>query len=444
MIKPFALHPENSRYFIFRDKPTVLITSGEHYGAVLNGDFNYDVYLQELHAHGLNHTRLFSGVYHEVPGSFGIKNNVLAPAADRYISPWPRTNVPGAFDGGTKYDLDQWNEVYFTRLKDFCAKASQLGVVIEINLFCPFYTEELWDICPLNHRNNINGVGRVPSNEVYTCKHPDLLFYQDALTQKIVEELNGFDNIYYEVCNEPWVNGVTMEWQHYIAETIVDTEERLENRHLISINVCNGHQRVENPHPAFSIFNFHYASPPIAALENYHLNKAIGLNETGFAGQDDYTYRRQAWEFIMAGGALYNNLDYSFAVGYEDGTYQAEGQPGGGSRALRKQLGILKDFIESLDFIHMIPDNSIVKKLHTLNGTGYMLAQHGKAYAMYIGGHGEADLLIDIPVGEYDVEWIEPVTGKTVSKERVSHPGGLMRAAYFGYKEDIALKIIRV
>ena len=27
---PIALHPENPHYFLWRDKPTILITSGEH------------------------------------------------------------------------------------------------------------------------------------------------------------------------------------------------------------------------------------------------------------------------------------------------------------------------------------------------------------------------------------------------------------------------------
>ncbi|MBN2128726.1 MAG: hypothetical protein JW741_04490, partial [Sedimentisphaerales bacterium] len=32
---PIALHPENPHYFLWRGEPTILITSGEHYGAVL-------------------------------------------------------------------------------------------------------------------------------------------------------------------------------------------------------------------------------------------------------------------------------------------------------------------------------------------------------------------------------------------------------------------------
>ena len=48
--RPLALHPENPHYFLFRGKPAVLITSGEHYGAVLNLDFDYRPYLDELQA----------------------------------------------------------------------------------------------------------------------------------------------------------------------------------------------------------------------------------------------------------------------------------------------------------------------------------------------------------------------------------------------------------
>ena len=66
--EPLALHPDNPHYFLFRGKPTVLVTSGEHYGAVLNPDFDYVKYLDELNADGLNLTRTFSGVYCEAAG----------------------------------------------------------------------------------------------------------------------------------------------------------------------------------------------------------------------------------------------------------------------------------------------------------------------------------------------------------------------------------------
>jgi hypothetical protein len=382
--EPLKLHPDNPHYFLFRGKPTVLITSGEHYGALLNLDFDYHGYFDELHSKGLNHTRTFSGVYREVLGSFGITDNPLAPKPNRYICPWARSNAPGYFDAGNKFDLTKWDEAYFRRLKDFMAEASNRGVVVEMNLFCPMYADEMWHACPMNAANNINGIGNCPRDEVYTLKHNDLLAVHEAVTRKIVQELRDFDNFYYEVCNEPYFGGVTMEWQNFIIATILDAEKSFQSKHLISLNIANGRAKVENPNPAVSIFNFHYCVPPDTVAMNYHLNKVIGENETGFRGNKDVTYRTEGWDFIVAGGALYNNLDYSFTPQHPRGTFLDYKSPGGGSPALRKQLKILKDFIESFDFIRMAPDNTVIKGGLHPGMQARALAQKGKAYAIYI------------------------------------------------------------
>src|SRR4029453_5559515 len=88
---PLALHPANPHYFLLAGKPAILITSGEHYGAVLNLDFDYVPYLDELKAKKLNLTRTFTGAYVEPQGAFNIAQNTLAPASGRFIAPWTRT-----------------------------------------------------------------------------------------------------------------------------------------------------------------------------------------------------------------------------------------------------------------------------------------------------------------------------------------------------------------
>src|SRR5215475_6766088 len=98
--RPLALHPDNPHYFLFRGKPAVLITSAEHYGAVLNRDFDYVKYLDELQAHGLNLTRTFTGVYCEDSKSFNITRNTLAPAAGKLLCPWARSATRGYAGGG--------------------------------------------------------------------------------------------------------------------------------------------------------------------------------------------------------------------------------------------------------------------------------------------------------------------------------------------------------
>ena len=97
--EPLRLHPQNPHYFLFRGKPAVLVTSGEHYGAVLNLDFKHDVYLDTLAADGLNLTRVFVGSYLEKSGDFtsATTRSRRRPAArSRRGRGAPSTGLPAA------------------------------------------------------------------------------------------------------------------------------------------------------------------------------------------------------------------------------------------------------------------------------------------------------------------------------------------------------------
>ncbi len=442
---PLSLHPDNPHYFLFRGKPTVLITSGEHYGAVLNLDFDHRKYLDTLAKDGLNNTRTFSGAYCESPGDFNITSNTLAPLPGRFICPWARSTTAGYANGGNKFDLSQWDEKYFARLKDFVRYAGRRGVIVEMTLFCPFYRDSMWKLSPMNAANNVNGVGTVSRTNVYTLdQHGGLLAVQEAMVRKIVTELKDFDHLYYEICNEPYFGGVTLEWQGRIADVIAETERQLGVRHLISQNIANGRAKVQKPHSAVSIFNFHYASPPDTVALNYGLNKVIGDNETGFKGTNDTHYRMEAWQFILAGGGLYNNLDYSFVAGCEDGTfvYPAK-QPGGGNPAFRRQMRTLTRFIHGFDFIRMKLDVSVVKGGLPEKAKAYALVETGKQYAVYVFGGAQADLEVNLPAGDYSVEWLDPMTGNTGPKTRLKYLGGAAVLKSPNYAPDIALRIVR-
>jgi hypothetical protein len=443
--KPISLFPTNPHYFLYKKKPTVLITSAEHYGAVINLDFDFVPYLDELQSKGLNLTRVFTGAYVEPPGAFNITENTLAPHSEVFICPWQRSTEEGYAGGGNKFDLTRWNDVYFTRLKEFMSAAKKRSIVVELAFFCPFYEDIQWKISPMNATNNINGVGNVLKDDVYTMdKHGGLLPIQEAMVRKIVTELKGFENIIYEICNEPYFGGVKMEWQHHIASLINETEKKLKVQHLISQNIANDSARIVDPHPGVSVFNFHYASPPIAVKQNYHLNKVIGNNETGFRGQQDSTYRKEGWEFILAGGALYNNLDYSFTANHETGDFvYPEKQPGGGTSTLRKQLGFLKSFIDSFDFDRMKPDATFIDGGLPGKTRAYVLSEPGKQYAAYLLHGTQVSLSLVLPPGMYAVEWMNPATGASVKKEKLNHSGGIANISSPEYNFDIALSVVR-
>ncbi len=196
--------------------------------------------------------------------------------------------------------------------------------------------------------------------------------------------------------------------------------------------------------PAVSVFNFHFAFPPTAALtSNYKLNKAIAFDKTieGTLARDR---RREAWAFILSGGAVYNNLDWSFARDDPTGSGKVE-QPGGryNGEEIRSQLKILKDFIQSFDFIRMRPHNAVVSGLPA-GATAYALVEPGAAYAIYLMDGAQATLSLDVEAGRYRAEWVNPRTGATDKTQELNHTGGKLTLSSPAYVEDIALRLVRI
>jgi hypothetical protein len=192
---------------------------------------------------------------------------------------------------------------------------------------------------------------------------------------------------------------------------------------------------------------------------NYGFNKPIGDNETGFNGFEDFHYRTEGWDFLTAGGSLYNNLDYSFTTENEDGSFVvAPDQPGGGGVTLRNQLKILKNVFGELDFIHMEPSNHLLKNSRNGNATIRILAEEGEQYLLYLNNsiadksfHPESEvgkvtsyeISMELPAGNYKGEWIDPITGLRTRFTARDHKGGAINFKTPPVREDLALKLTR-
>jgi len=249
---------------------------------------------------------------------------------------------------------------------------------------------------------------------------------------------------------------VTRDWQERIIAVIVDAEKELKHKHLIAQNIANGSAKIEKPSPHVSIFNFHYATPPTTVGLNYALNRPLGDDETGFKGTGDQAYRTEAWDFLIAGGAVFSNLDYSFTCKHPDGTFKVTSSPGGGGPELRRQIGVLKRFIEGFEFIKMRPDDKVIRQQKITPGlaaksekpppapTARVLAERGKQYAVYVRGGVAAELTLDLPEAPYAAEWLNPRTGEVERREDFKHGGGPRRLESPAYAEDIALRLVRV
>jgi hypothetical protein len=441
----------------------VLITSAMHYGAVLNLDINYDYYLNILSSHGFNlHREFVIPCYEWTVGNNTIaRQSPLYPRKGKLLSPYARSVIPGNVDSLNKFDLDKWNPVYFDHLKDFCRKADEKGIVIEITLFTVLYNEDAWKTHPFNIANNINGIGNGHYNDFTFIGETGLLERQKALVRKIVTELNSFDNVYFEICNEPyWAKGIpgknpeikeqhflpeVNRWQAVIAETVLETEIKLPKKHLLAQNFANTYYKIDTLcRQGVNVLNFHYAFPPGAVTDNYQFNLPVGFDETS-NGCDAPDRRTEAWAFMMSGGAVYDNLDWSFAIDDQTGKGR---NPLGRRRSgieVKEQLSVLKKFLDNFDFIHAMPIKP-GKFTDIPEKVLYWGLENQSSLVIYFLKRDVVDISrssIKLLPGEYTITWIDPIDGSTVSYSAFSVTGNETRIDFPTFSDDILFTLVR-
>jgi hypothetical protein len=211
----------NPHYFYYKGKTIVLVTSDHHYGAVIDQDFDFTSYLNYLSENGMNLTRIYPGGMFEPPDKY-IPGNPLGPRQGRQILPWEKSDQQGANNllaekgkPAYKYDLEKWNTGYFKILKSFVEFAGKKNIIVEVAFFNGMYAD-CWPLMPMYHGNNIQNIGRYELKDcgIYTTtdeKNKDIIKYQKAYIKKITAELNEFDNLIYDLCDEPSLQGLENE-----------------------------------------------------------------------------------------------------------------------------------------------------------------------------------------------------------------------------------------
>ncbi len=502
MSEVFAVHPENPRCFIRRGKPLKILTSAEHYGAVINGDFDYAIYLEEMRRTGQNGTRVFT-FYREtaesIPGPGAV--NSLAPTPEGAVMPWERVSGHGrAADGLDRFDLDRWNGAYFARLKDYVGRCADARVICEIVLFCNPYDQGKYDLFPCSRASNVNGVGEdlVHPQAFMTLDAPSITAFQEGFVRKMAAELNPFDNVYYEICNEPGGGGDHSEamerkvtaWHARMARVLRETEAGLPNRHLIAAN-AHFVVRVSGPperpvvrhedlsyfeNPDIDVVNYHYISRK-AAAEGLRFAQPSG--KEAFAGLTwgflrardrfqkpvvfDETFsgivrgaperlsvnRAEAWEMILSGGAGYSNLDWSFTQADEAGSGK---EPLGDGRRLdwrplRGWLDLLRGLLGRFDPVRLVPAVGLV--IQDPSGCGTSAATDGAGrYVIYLVDQGvyrleacgtrTATVSLTLPPGRYRARVFGPRTGaeKDLSEVRSE---GVVYLEIPAFQEDVVM-----
>lgn len=457
--EPIRAHPQNPYIFEFRGKPTVLRTFGESYSSVINSSRAYIPYLDVLKRDGMNLTRVwclgFPPDYYTNPSTF--------------LQPWPRSTSSGnALDGAGKWDFSAWNESFFTRLKAFAQAASDRGIVVEFTLFSVFYEDAVWRAGPFHPSNNVQGYGPNNWNDSLRLVNANLVAAQKAAVRRIVRELNGFDNVYFEIMNEPfWNEPGTKDTQDVAFENemlavIRDEESTLPNRHLVAHNFP---QQVASMSTGFDIINEHYpaAAPSTtiagaeALLQNhYSRGKILGLDET--ATTTALQVRLEAWMFLIGGGAVYNGLDAEHEI-YTTADASGNSTLGNSMRQAVRNIGTYMDL---LDLVTLRRNSSWVAAGKPTGSTLQASASPGEQYVAYL-HHGKSgqesfqlvynpidntnhnvSLTVTLPAGTWRAVWTRPSDLVDIKIQDLNHGGGNVTLAPVTYQADVALRIDRI
>jgi len=475
------LDPQHPRYFLFRGKPLLLVSASEHYGSVINRAFDFDKYLADAAAHKMTMTRTFL-LYRELQSARN-PSSPCKPESPDYIAPWVRTGPGKALDGEPVYDLDQWNPEYFERLHRFLDAASRHGIVVELTVFSNSYSPETWALNPLRAENNLQHVGQVDWQEYIALKNRALVEKQIAYARKIMQETGGYDNVYYEICNEP--GGGTPghatpadvdAWQDEMARVMRDEMQHLGRPHLLSgqqaftygaknafpmdATYAGKTFDIANDHPlpntlfdgrTFEMGNFMSKELMLDDVAAYcHAAaarpKPTVLDEDNTASMYRDTtgwtiHRKRAWTAVL-NGCHYDYIDFSITVGSETGTVTSQA-------GIRAWMEHLSGFMSSFDFVHSklatewiaaSPQHLTVSGL-AANGNDYIayLADSRELSDAHAGDAIEGTFSIKLPQGSYDISLYSPMTGGYSPAIRIQG-GATQTLTLPPFKQDIAVR----
>ena len=457
---------KNPHYFQYKGKEILLITSAEHYGAVINKKFDYVTYFDKLAKYGCNYTRVYPGALNQPKGNW-MKDGNMAPL-ENFIAPWSRSDIPGFLGGGNKFDLNRWDPDFFARLDDFMIEAAKRDIIIEL---CFFNCQRIhyWPLCPLQIDANINGVGDCDFITFQTLDNGPLVDQQLRYIEKLIMETNRHDNIIYEICDEPTLfltsSQKAFKWVSMLIDKAVEVESKLPKKHLIAQQVETGIDFCDDDR--ISIITTQYIRlnqrqlGGVPALDScYDYNKPIELNETSFimAWIKENLIpisRLESWEFMVHGGAAFNQLNGFFIVPNPGGDDET-------NHAILQNLQNLRSFLESFDYIKMRRgDSDFVCKM-SIGGYISTMAEKGRQYALYIhhsfpcfgerrGPHfepnyGEYEPVVTLAIekGGYNVTFIEPETMKVLKECEITCEGDPVDIICPPYTLDLAIKIIAV
>ena len=350
---PISVEPLNHQYFTYNNKTLALVgMSGDYLPHVKQTQFpcgldNYvTACLNRLRDEELNKTQIWLSLNHS-PGKFFSG----AP----WLNEQPFAYLGVDAQGFDHWDLKSYNQTYLTNVFNFIQAASARNITVEVTLFDAWsgdnqntgpwkHNKQGWRFTDTKFFNSYDNT----TNDL-TKANSQLRTVQKEFIREIATKLKGLTNFYWEIANEPDLNGQvnvnsSINWHNDMANEIYNVESGVGfQHHLIAADYSyRGAILNAAASPRIDIINTHYTKLNVPAggtpdtdrlgaiklIRTYNIfpatpsaDKIFGFNEdrpTGPVANNATPEgaRAGAWEFMLNEGGTVDHLRYDTGTDY--------------------------------------------------------------------------------------------------------------------------------
>lgn len=422
---PLRVHPANPRYFADSSGAAVFLCGSHNWANFVDlglagaPPFDYDAYLDFMAEHGFNFMRFWTWE-HAAWATWTADKLIIAPM------PYRRTGPGLANDGLPKFDLEQFDDAYFERMRRRLIAARDRGIYAAFMLFQAFsgmwlsgagHPHDPFRGHYFNRQNNIQAFDGDRNNDsVVDIDDPDVRAYQESYIRKVVETVNDLDNVLFEVINE----GGNPRWQEFVVDAVHRCEASLPARHPVGItghggvdlagmlaSACEwispgkgdgaGFEDVGDDPPAWD-------GPKVSVLDTDHIwGHGISC--------------KWVWKSFLRGHNLLFMDTWQPLASWPNAAANRSDAPGyvDGRGAMKAAAACAR----RCDLARMAPRGDLAS-------TGFCLADPGRRYLVY--APDEAEIVVDLSaaVEPLHTSWIHPTTG-TIERSADAAPGGARR-----------------
>lgn len=405
--KRLRVGEENPRYFVDGSGKAVLLVGSHTWNNFVEMNslsepdtFDYKGYLDFLEEYHHNFFRFWRWDLLAWDSAGSLHNLRVGP------HPWQRTGPGVAIDGLPRFDLTQFNQDYFDRLRRRVLMAQDRNMYVAIMLFEGWgiqFSPHALDHHPFNPMNNVTLLSVDTTQKgvrIYELGNDELLALQEAYVRKVIETVNDLDNVLYEISNENHPGST--DWQYHMINLIKTYEKDLGHTHPVGMTFQyrGGSNKTLFESPADWISpnpeGGYRDDPPVADGSKVIITDTDHL--WGIGGD-----RAWVWKSFLRGMNVLFMDPYDGRVLTLDTTRLP-------AIDIRKNLGYIRDFAGQIDLVHSEP-------MGKLSSSGYCLANPGNSYLVYI-ADGDS-IHVTTREGWYKAEWFNPRDGSSQSGENI-------------------------